>query len=95
VNIAVPEVSIVVPTRRMDVFGEEEPVDIGNAIAAPPARGGLAAIAYPVKNVESEVAGDVTGGGEYQSGKQVGAGGGVDRELSLLDDLFADLSLLP
>jgi hypothetical protein len=48
-----------------------------------------------VKNVESEVAGDVTGGGEYQSGKQVGAGGGVDRELSLLDDLFADLSLLP
>jgi hypothetical protein len=95
VDAEVPKVSIVVPTRRMDVFGEEEPVDVGNAIAAAPARGGLAAIAYPVKHVQSEVDRDVTGGVEYQTGKQAGVGSGVDTELSLLDDLFSDMSLLP
>jgi hypothetical protein len=38
VDVEVPEVSVVVPTRRVDVFGEEEPVDVGNAIAAAAAR---------------------------------------------------------
>jgi hypothetical protein len=95
VEVEVPDVSIVVPTRRMDVFREEESVDVGNAIAAAPARGGLAAITYSVKNVESEVDGDVAGGVEYRSGRPVGSGDGVDTELSLLDDLFADMSLLP
>jgi hypothetical protein len=55
----------------------------------------LAAIAYPIKNVESEVGGDVTGDVEYRTGKQIGSGDGIDSELSLLDDLFADMSLLP
>jgi hypothetical protein len=95
VDAEVPKVSIVVPTRRMDVFGEEEPIDVGNAIAAAPARGGLAAIAYPMKNVEIEVDTDMNGGVDYRSGQQVGSGSGVDTELSLLDDLFADMSLLP
>jgi hypothetical protein len=95
VDVKVPDVSVVVPTRRMDVFGEEESVDVGNAIVVAPARGGLAAIAYPVKNVESKVDGDVTGGVEYRTGKQVGSGDEIDSELSLLDDLFADMSLLP
>ncbi|MGV2340535.1 MAG UNVERIFIED_CONTAM: hypothetical protein LVR18_43290 [Planctomycetaceae bacterium] len=95
VDVEVPEVSVVVPTRRLDVFGEEEPVVVGNAIAAAPARGGLTAIAYPVKSVESEVDGDVTGGVEYRTGKEVGSGDEIDSELSLLDELFADMSLLP
>jgi hypothetical protein len=58
-------------------------------------REGLAVIAYPATNVESKVDGDVTGGVEYRTGKQIGSGDGVDSDLSLLDDLFADMSLLP
>jgi hypothetical protein len=95
VDVKVPEVSVVVPTRQNDVFREEEPVEVGNAIAVEPMRDGLAAIAYPVKNVGREIDRDVTGGVEYRSGRQVGSGDGVDTELSLLDDLFADMSLLP
>jgi hypothetical protein len=34
VDVEVPEVSVVVPTRRLDVFGEEEPVVVGNSITA-------------------------------------------------------------
>jgi hypothetical protein len=95
VDVEVPEVSVVVPTRRVDVFSEEKPVDVGNAIAAAPHEVIWPALAYPLKNVESEVDGDVPGGIEYRSGKQVGSGDGVDSDLSLLDDLFADMSLLP
>jgi hypothetical protein len=95
VDVEMPEVSVVVPTRQNDVFRGEEPVEVGNAIAVEPMREGLAVIAYPAKNVESEVDGDVTGGVEYRPGKQVGSRDGVDTELSLLDDLFADMSLLP
>ena len=84
-----------VPTRRVDVFREEESVDVGIAIAVEPIRERLAAIAYPEKNVESEIDGDVTEGGDPRSGKQVGSGDGVDSDLSLLDDLFADMNLLP
>jgi len=95
VDVEMPEVSVVVPTRQMDVFREEEPAEVGNAIAVEPMRGGLAAIAYPVKNVESEIDRDVTKDVEYPTGKQIGSGDGIDSELSLLDDLFADMSLLP
>ncbi|MGV2335241.1 MAG UNVERIFIED_CONTAM: hypothetical protein LVR18_14385 [Planctomycetaceae bacterium] len=91
-DAVVPEVSVVVPTRRADVFGEEESVEVGTAVAV---SGRLGLIAYPVKTVESEVDGDVTGGVDLQSGKQVGVSGMIDSELSLLDDIFADISLLP
>jgi hypothetical protein len=56
----------------------------------------LTAIAYPVKSVESEVDGDVTGGVEYSDWQsRSDPGMAIDSDLSLLDDLFADMSLLP
>ncbi|MFM7038098.1 MAG: hypothetical protein ACKO2L_10280, partial [Planctomycetaceae bacterium] len=67
----------------------------GTAIALAPAPGGLAAVAYPVKSVEGKVDENVTGGVQLRSGKQIGSVNSIDSDLSLLDDLFADISLLP
>jgi hypothetical protein len=97
VDVVIPEVSVVVPTRRDDVFREEESADAGAAIAVAPQRGALASMVYPVKVMDADVDvdGEVKGRVEFGTGQRSGIVGIVDSELSLLDDIFADISLLP
>jgi hypothetical protein len=92
---AVSEVSVVVPTRGVDVFREEETGDVGAGMIVVPVRGGLPAIASLEKRVESELEGDQAGGVVVRDRSRSESNGRIDADLSLIDDLFADLSLLP
>jgi hypothetical protein len=94
-DAAVPEVSVVVPTRGVDVFREEETGDVGAGMIVVPVRGGLPAIASLEKRVESELEGDQAGGVVVRDRSRSESNGRIDADLSLIDDLFADLSLLP
>ncbi|MFM8478051.1 MAG: hypothetical protein ACKOEO_19880, partial [Planctomycetaceae bacterium] len=95
VEAAMSEVSVVVPTRGLDVFREEESGDAGAGMVVVPVRGGQMAPGALVERVESEFDGDSAGGVVVRDSQRSGRDAGIDSELSLLDDLFADLSLLP
>jgi hypothetical protein len=95
-NAEVPDVSVVVPTSRVDVFGDEEDVELGALVTA---RDELSLAAAPVavsvrnvdRAVEQELAGrDLLPIGRTRGGELELAG----PDLSLLDDLFADVNLL-
>jgi hypothetical protein len=95
---AVPEVAVVavvVPGRGVDVFREEEVEETGAGMIVVPVRGGMPAIGSSVKQVEGESEVDLTGVIDVQDSKRLGREAGIDSDLSLIDDLFADLSLLP
>jgi hypothetical protein len=94
-DAAVPEVSVVVPTRGVDVFREEETGDVGAGMIVVPVRGDLPAIGSSVKKAEGESGVDLTGVVDVRDSKRLGRTVDIDSDLSLIDDLFADLSLLP
>jgi len=94
-DASVPEVSVVVPTRGVDVFREEESGDAGAGMIVVPVRGGEMAPGSIVKKVEIESDGELAGDLVVRDRSRSGSSAGVDAELSLIDDLFADLSLLP
>jgi hypothetical protein len=91
---AAPEVSVVVPPRGVDVFREEEVGDVGAGMVVVPVRGGLPATGSLVKKVESESNGDLAGDIIVRDRNRSEMSAGIDSDLSLIDDLFADLSLL-
>jgi hypothetical protein len=92
---AVSEVSVVVPTRGVDVFREEEVGEVGAGMVVVPVRGDEMALGSSMKKVEGESEVDLTGVIDVQDSKRLGREAGIDSDLSLIDDLFADLSLLP
>jgi hypothetical protein len=92
---AVPEVSVVVPARGEDVFRKEEVGDVGAGMVVVPVRGDAMAVGSSVKKVEGESGVDLTGVVDVQDSERLGGNAGIDSDLSLIDDLFADLSLLP
>ncbi|MFM8478179.1 MAG: hypothetical protein ACKOEO_20535, partial [Planctomycetaceae bacterium] len=94
-DASVPEVSVVVPTRGLDVFREEESGDAGAGMVEVPVRNGLPAIASLVKRVESELGKDQAEDVVVRDSKRSESNAAIIADLSLIDDLFADLSLLP
>jgi hypothetical protein len=60
-----------------------------------PVRGDLPAIGSSVKKAEGESGVDLTGVVDVRDSKRLGRTVDIDSDLSLIDDLFADLSLLP
>jgi hypothetical protein len=95
VEPAVPEVSVVVPARRVDVFRKEETGVVGAGLVVLPVRGNVTVDESRVRGVVRESVGDLTGPVDVRNSTRLGIDAGVDSDLSLLDDLFADLSLLP
>jgi hypothetical protein len=96
VDAEVQDVTMAVPTSRVDVFGDEEDVEPGTLVSARDELS-LAAVAVPVpvrnvdRTVEQELAGtDLLPIGRARGGELELAG----PDLSLLDDLFADVNLL-
>jgi hypothetical protein len=92
---AVPEVSVVPPARGVDVFREEETGVVGAGMIVVPVRGDVMALGSSVKKAEGESGVDLTGVVDVQDSKRLGRDAGIDSDLSLIDDLFADLNLLP
>jgi len=90
-----PQVSVVVRARGVDLFREEEGGDVGAGLIVVPVRDAELAIASLVKGVEGESDGDLVRGADIRSGQREGRSAGIDSDLSLIDDLFADLNLLP
>ncbi|MFM7057511.1 MAG: hypothetical protein ACKO2P_11385, partial [Planctomycetota bacterium] len=91
----VSDVSVVVPTRGVDVFREEETGDAGAALAVVSAPGHLPVNGSSVESVTENCESQGTGATVRRPHQPIGRESILDRELSLLDDLFADLSLLP
>jgi hypothetical protein len=91
----VPEVSVVVPTRGVDVFREKEIGEVGAGMIVVPVRGDAMAFGPSMKKMEGESGVALTGVVDVQDSKRLGRDAGIDSDLSLIDDLFADLSLLP
>ncbi|MFM7059509.1 MAG: beta strand repeat-containing protein, partial [Planctomycetota bacterium] len=88
VEAEVQDVSVPMPVQRVDVFVEKERVEAGSLISAGNQMPSVAVAVRKVKRAEDQdVAGDVILPQQSTSD--------VDIPLSLLDDLFADLSLLP
>jgi hypothetical protein len=94
-DAAVPEASVVVPGRGMDVFREEEVGEVGAGMIVVPVRGDAIAIGSSMKKAEGESGVDLTGVVDVQDSERLGGTAGIDSDLSLIDDLFADLNLLP
>jgi hypothetical protein len=92
---AVSEVSVVVPTRGVDVFRKEEVGVVGAGLVVLPVRGDAMALGSSVKKAEGESGVDLTGVVDVRDSKRLGRTADIDSDLSLIDDLFADLSLLP
>ncbi|MFM8479104.1 MAG: hypothetical protein ACKOEO_25230, partial [Planctomycetaceae bacterium] len=91
---AVSDVSVVVSARRVDVFSEQEPGDAGAALAVVSTEGRLRSTVPLVRNLENEADGHLTGGADVRDSKRKGRDAGIDSDLSLIDDVFSDLSLL-
>jgi hypothetical protein len=94
-DAAAPEVSVVVPARGVDVFREEETGDAVTGLILVPVRDVELVNGALVKRVESESDGDLAGDIVVRDRNRSGENAGIDADLSLIDDLFADLSLLP
>jgi hypothetical protein len=92
---AVPEVSVVVPARGVDVFREKEVGEVGAGMIVVPVGVGETSHGALVKKVESESDGDLAGDVIVRDRNRSEMSAGIDSDLSLIDDLFADLSLLP
>jgi hypothetical protein len=98
VDAEVPDVSVVVPTPRVDVFGDEQDVEPGTLVTAGDELS-LAAVpvpvAVPVRNVNWTAKQDLAGTELLPIGRaREGESNLVGPDLSLLDDLFADVNLL-
>jgi hypothetical protein len=96
VDAEVPDVSVAVPTPRVDVFGDEQDVEPGALVTA---RDELSLVAVPgavpARNVDRAVEQELAGRDLLPTGRA--RGGELDLvgpDLSLLDDLFADVNLL-
>jgi hypothetical protein len=85
----------VVPTRGVDVFREEETGDVGAGLVVVPVRGVVTVSESRVGGAVGEAGGDLTGPADAENSGRLKRDAGVDADLSLLDDLFANLSLLP
>jgi hypothetical protein len=77
------------------VFREEETGVVGAGMIVVPVRGDVMALGSSVKKAEGESGVDLTGVVDVQDSKRLGRDAGIDSDLSLIDDLFADLNLLP
>jgi hypothetical protein len=94
-DAAISDMPIVVPARRVDLFREEEPGDAVTGFIVVSVRDGERVHGALVKRVESESNGDLAGDIIVRDRNRSGENAGIDADLSLIDDLFADLSLLP
>jgi hypothetical protein len=77
------------------VFREEEVGDVGAGMILVPVRVGETSNGALVKKVESESDGDLAGDTFVRDRIRSEMSADIDSDLSLIDDLFADLSLLP
>jgi hypothetical protein len=96
VDAEVHDVSVAVPTPRVDVFGDEEDVEPGSLVTA---RDELSLVAVPgavpARKVDRPVKQDLAGTDLLPIGKaREGELDLAGSDLSLLDDLFADVNLL-
>jgi hypothetical protein len=94
-DAAISDMPIVVPARRVDLFREEEPGDAVTGFIVVSVRDGERVHGALVKRVESESDGDLAGDLVVRDRNRLEMSAGIDADLSLIDDLFADLSLLP
>jgi hypothetical protein len=96
VDAEVHDVSVAVPTPRVDVFGDEEDVEPGTLVTAGD-KLSLAAVpvSVPVRNVDRKVEQELAGRDLLPIGRASnGESNLVGLDLSLLDELFADVNLL-
>jgi hypothetical protein len=84
--------SVAVSAQPMDLSANEEPLEAGTLVAA---ASDLAVISVPSRREDQKADQDSTGRANLPSGKSREANSTLDSTLSLLDDLFSDLSLLP
>jgi hypothetical protein len=79
----------------VDPFREEEPGDAVTGLILVPVRDGELVNGALVNGAESESGGDLARDIVVRDRNRSGENAGIDSDLSLIDDLFADLSLLP
>jgi hypothetical protein len=84
--------SVVVSAQPLDLSANEEPLEAGTLLAA---ANDLAMISVPARREGRKVNQDATGRAILPSSKSPETDSPLGSSLSLLDDLFSDLSLLP
>ena len=84
--------SVAVSAQPMDLSAHEEPLAAGTLVAA---ANDYATISVPARREDQKATQNATGTATPPSGKIREANSPLDSTLSLLDDLFSDLSLLP
>jgi hypothetical protein len=86
-NVTVPVVA-----QPTNLSANAEPLEAGTLVAAVK---DLAAVSVPARREDQKVDETATGKTNLPSGKSRESSSTLDATLSLLDDLFSDLSLLP